>query len=61
MMITSDQRAHMSTRNTVCCMGQGQAVGTAAALCAIKKRGARELPYRDLRDALLGAGVYLES
>ncbi len=24
MMITSDRRAHMSTRNTVCCMGQAQ-------------------------------------
>ena len=31
MMITSDHRAHMSTRNTVSCMGQGQATGTAAA------------------------------
>ncbi len=34
MMLTSDHRAHMSTRNTVSCMGQGQATGTAAALCA---------------------------
>ena len=31
MLITSDFHAHMSTRNTVCCMGQGQAAGTAAA------------------------------
>ena len=36
MMITSDHNAHMSTRNTVSCMGQGQASGTAAALCAAK-------------------------
>jgi hypothetical protein len=36
MVITSDHDAHMSTRNTVCCMGQGQAAGTAAALCAAK-------------------------
>jgi len=42
MMITSDHNAHMSTRNTVSCMGQGQASGTAAALCAIKNIGSRE-------------------
>lgn len=61
MMITSNHDAHMSTRNTVCCMGQGQAAGTAAALCAAKKCGTRDLKYADLRDALLKAGVYLES
>ncbi|MGB2823936.1 MAG: FAD-dependent oxidoreductase [Phycisphaerae bacterium] len=61
MMITSDHRAHMSTRNTVCCMGQGQAAGTAAALCAAAKCGTRELPYADLRKALEQAGVYFES
>ena len=60
MMITSDHRAHMSTRNTVSCMGQGQAAGTAAALCAAKNRGTRELPYRDLRGALQKGGVYFE-
>lgn len=61
MMITSDHRPHMSTRNTVCCMGQGQAAGTAAALCAAKNCGTRDLPYRDLRDTLLRDGVHLES
>ncbi len=61
MMITSDRRAHMSTRNTVCCMGQGQAAGAAAALCAAKKCGTRELKYPDLRDALAKAGVYFDS
>jgi hypothetical protein len=60
MMITSDHDAHMSTRNTVCCMGQGQAAGTAAALCADKGCGTRALPYADLRKALEGDGVYLE-
>ena len=60
MMITSDHRAHMSTRNTVSCMAQGQAAGTAAALCAAKKCGTRALAYRDLKEALLRAGVYLE-
>jgi hypothetical protein len=60
MLITSDHRAHMSTRNTVCCMGQGQATGTAAALCAQRNCGSRDLPYPVLRDALLRGGVYLE-
>ena len=60
MMITSDRRAHMSTRNTVSCMGQGQATGTAAALCAQGDYGMRELPYADLRTALVQAGVYFE-
>ena len=61
MLITSDWDAHMSTRNTVCCFGQGQAAGTAAALCATKSVGTRELEYSDLREALLDAGVYLEN
>ena len=61
MMITSDHRAHMSTRNTVSCMGQGQAAGTAAALCAAKNCGARELRYAELREALEKDGVYFES
>lgn len=61
MLITSDFQAHMSTRNTVCCMGQGQAAGTAAALCAMKKSGTRELPYSDLRSALENGKVYFES
>ncbi len=61
MLITSDWEAHMSTRNTVCCMGQGQAVGTAAALCAEKRYGTRDLPYSLLKKTLLSDGVYLEN
>jgi len=61
MMITSDFRAHMSTRNTVSCMAQGQAAGTAAALCAKRKCGTRELPYTYLRKVLEKGGVYFES
>jgi len=61
MLITSDFRAHMSTRNTVCCMGQGQATGTAAALCAAQNIGSRDLKYAVLRDALTKAGVYFEA
>jgi len=60
MMITSDHDAHMSTRNTVSCMGQGQAAGTAAALCAARGRGTRQLPYRALRQALEKGGVHFE-
>jgi hypothetical protein len=60
MLITSNQDAHMSTRNTVSCMGQGQATGTAAALCAAKKCGTRDLKYPDLRQALVRGGVYFE-
>ncbi|GAI33842.1 unnamed protein product, partial [marine sediment metagenome] len=47
------------TRNTVNCMGQ--AAGTAAALCALKNEGTRDLKYGDLRDALTRGGVYFES
>ncbi len=61
MMITSDHDAHMSTRNTVCCMGQGQGAGTAAALCAARNIGSRELKYARLRDALKKANVYFEA
>ncbi len=60
MIITSDHDAHMSTRNTVCCMGQGQAAGTAAALCAEKNSGTRELDYSLLRETLEKDGVYFE-
>jgi len=60
MLITSDHRAHMSTRNTVSCMGQGQATGTAAALCAAKKIGSRDLKYSELRASLEKGGVYFE-
>ncbi len=60
MLITSDQRAHMSTRNTVCCMAQGQAAGTAAALCAAQGLGTRRLPYALLRQSLEARGVYFE-
>jgi hypothetical protein len=61
MMITSDHRAHMSTRNTVSCMGQGQATGTAAALCAERDLGSRGLSMTVLRDALVQGGVYFEA
>jgi len=61
MMITSDYKAHQSTRNTVSCMAQGQAAGTAAALCARDNRQTRELRYPVLRKALEQGGVYFQS
>lgn len=60
MMITSNSNAHNSTRNTVSCMGQGQATGTAAALCALNNFSSRTLPYKNLRQALEKGGVYFE-
>ena len=57
MLITTNHDAHMSTRNTVCCMGQGQGAGTAAALCAAQGCGTRDLDYGDLREALENGGV----
>ena len=60
MMITSDHRAHMSTRNTVSCMGQGQAAGTAAALCVKKKCGSRDLKFSTLKQTLVDNNVYFE-
>jgi len=61
MMVTSDHRAHMSTRNTVSCMAQGQAAGTAAAIAVQRRCGSREVPYSVLRAALEKHGVYFES
>ena len=60
MMITSEFNAHMSTRNTVSCMAQGQSFGTAAAMCAAKNIGTRDLSYPDLKAQLVRDGVYFE-
>ncbi|MCG8697542.1 MAG: FAD-dependent oxidoreductase [Bacteroidales bacterium] len=61
MHITKEHRPHMSTRNTVCCMGQGQAAGTAAALCALNNVHSRELSYDKLRKKLVSDGVHIEN
>lgn len=61
MMITSDFEAHMSTRNTVSCMAQGQTAGIAAALCAQNDFGTRDLPYSLLKETLIQNGVHLEN
>jgi len=38
----------------------GQAAGTAAALCARRRVGSRELKYAELRSALEKGNVYFE-
>jgi hypothetical protein len=58
-LITSTWDAHMSTRNTVSCMAQGQAVGTAAALAAKADLTPRSLDTEKLRDTLKKQGVFL--
>ena len=58
-LITSTWEAHMSTRNTVSCMAQGQAVGTAAALASKAGRNPRELDVGQLREVLKKQGVFL--
>lgn len=58
-LVTSDWDAHMSTRNTASCMAQGEAVGTAAALCAEEGVLPRALDVDRLRDRLRRNGVYL--
>ncbi len=52
MMLTPDQDAHMSTRNTVACMVQGQGAGVAAALISRLGCSSRQLRYALLRQAL---------
>jgi hypothetical protein len=58
-LITSQFEAHNSTRNTVNCMAQGEAVGTAAALSAARGVVPRELDTDLLQDTLLANDVYL--
>ncbi|GHT68123.1 pyridine nucleotide-disulfide oxidoreductase [Spirochaetia bacterium] len=59
-LITSTWEAHMSTRNTVSCMAQGQAVGTAAALAAKAGKTVRDLDVKQLRDVLRKQDVFLD-
>ncbi len=58
-MITSTYEAHMSTRNSVCCMAQGHAAGTAAAMAALRDIPPRQLPINELQDMLESQDVYL--
>lgn len=58
--VTSTWEAHMSTRNTVSCMAQGQAAGTAAALCAQENVVPRGLEVHKLQEVLRAQGVILD-
>ena len=58
-LITSDLVAHNSTRNTVACMAEGQAVGTAAALCAQQSSLPASLDVQLLRSKLKEDGAFL--
>jgi hypothetical protein len=58
-LITSTWEAHMSTRNTVSCMAQGQAVGTAAALAAKRGISPCKLDTGLLREVLRKQNVFL--
>jgi hypothetical protein len=58
-LITSEHRAHESTRNTVHCMMQGEAAGTAAALAVQQGVAPRRLDARLLQNTLLRNGAVL--
>jgi hypothetical protein len=58
-MITAEIRAHQSTRNTVHCMAQGEAAGTAAALAVRQGVSPRRLDIGLLQETLLGNRVIL--
>lgn len=58
--VTTDLKAHMSTRNVPGCQVMGQGAGVAAAMCAAKNCTSRELPYGELREALLKQDVILD-
>lgn len=59
-MITSEWDAHMSTRNTVSCMAQGQAVGDCGS--TLRKQGClpRQLDVDKLREVLKEQNVFLD-
>lgn len=58
-MITTDFKAHMSTRNTVSCMLQGHAAGVAAALAVKNDTLVRNVDVKEVREKLLEQGAYL--
>lgn len=57
--ISGTHRAHASYRVMSICMAMGQAIGTAAALCASTGCAPRLLPVKDLQKALMDQGVEL--
>jgi len=59
-MISHDKVAHETTRNTVPCMIQGQAAGTAAAICAQKNISPKAIDIKELKSTLRNADVLLD-
>jgi len=59
-MISLDFVVHNTTRNTACCMVQGQAAGTAAALSILENTEPSRLPIKLLQEKLTEDGVYFE-
>lgn len=59
--ISGTHRAHASYRVMSICMAMGQAVGTAAALCAAQNIMPRSLPVEQVQGALIRQGVDLFS
>ena len=59
-MISRDHVVFLTTRNTVPCIEQGQAAGTAASLCIEKKNTPRELDAGLLREVLKADGVKVD-
>jgi len=51
-MVSETFEAQMSTRNTLCCMIQGQAAGTAAALSAQNGISPKSLEFYKLKERL---------
>ena len=58
--LSSDRVAHSSARVMGTCMATGQAVGTAAALCAQRDICPTELPVQELRQILRQQGAILD-
>jgi hypothetical protein len=55
--LSATHEAVASTRVIPCCMAQGQAVGTAAALAVRRRCGVREVPIAELQDVLAAQGA----
>jgi hypothetical protein len=56
-MISTDRVVFQTTRNTVACVEEGQAAGTAAALCVARGLTPRRLDPRLLREAIAADGA----
>jgi hypothetical protein len=55
--LSATHEAIASTRVIPICMGQGQAVGTVAAMAVAAKKSPRDVPVRDLQNRLINQGA----